>query len=154
MEINLLRATTDDAETIWKMQKTAFAGLLEKYRDFDTNPTNESLERVTEKLRQDSTYFYLIRMQNKTVGAIRVVDCGDDTRKRVSPLFVLPQFRNLGIAQQAMQCAEQLHGAQNWELSTILQEKGNCRLYEKMGYRQTGKTQIINDKMTLVFYEK
>lgn len=36
----------------------------------------------------------------------------------------------------------------------ILQEKGNCYLYEKMGYKATGKTEKINDKMTLVFYEK
>lgn len=39
-------------------------------------------------------------------------------------------------------------------LDTILQEKGNCYLYEKMGYRKTGKTEKINDRLTLVFYEK
>lgn len=32
--------------------------------------------------------------------------------------------------------------------------RGNCYLYEKLGYHQTGKTEIINDKMTIVFYEK
>lgn len=36
--INLIRATADDAEQIWNMQKVAFADLLEKYQDFDTNP--------------------------------------------------------------------------------------------------------------------
>jgi hypothetical protein len=40
------------------------------------------------------------------------------------------------------------------KLDTILQEKDNCYLYEKLGYRQTSKTEIINDKMTIVFYEK
>jgi ribosomal protein S18 acetylase RimI-like enzyme len=52
---------------------------------------------------------------------------------------VLPQYQRLGIAQKAIRMVEALHGSSNWELSTILQEKVNCRLYEKMGYRQTGK---------------
>ena len=55
---------------------------------------------------------------------------------------------------EAIRLAEEIHGAANWELDTILQEKGNCYLYEKMGYRQTGKTEVVNDKMTLVFYKK
>ena len=49
---------------------------------------------------------------------------------------------------------EQLHGCENWELDTILQEEGNCHLYEKMGYHRTGETKRINDKLTLVFYKK
>ena len=49
---------------------------------------------------------------------------------------------------------ERIHGRYGWELDTILQEKGNCYLYEKMGYKATVKTEKINDKMTLVFYEK
>ena len=90
----------------------------------------------------------------ETVGAIRVIDKKDGSRKRISPLFVLPAFRNRGIAQAAMAEAERLHGDDSWELDTILQEKGNLHLYEKMGYRQTGKTTGINDRMTLVFYQK
>ena len=37
---------------------------------------------------------------------------------------------------------------------TILQEKGNLHLYEKLGYRQTGKTEKISDLMDIVYYEK
>ena len=33
----------------------------------------------------------------------------------------------------------------DWELDTILQETGNCYLYEKMGYYQTGKTEKVID---------
>ena len=49
---------------------------------------------------------------------------------------------------------EEIHGISNWELDTILQEKGNCHLYEKMGYRKTGKMEKVNERMTLVFYRK
>lgn len=44
--------------------------------------------------------------------------------------------------------------AKAWELHTILQEKGNCYLYEKIGYTKTVETKVINDKLTLVFYKK
>ena len=89
------------------------------------------------------------------VGAIRVIDKKDcDSNKRISPLFILPRYRNLGIAQEAITAVENIHGKNNWELDTILQEAGNCYLYEKMGYQSTGKTEVINDKLTLTFYEK
>ena len=89
------------------------------------------------------------------VGVIRVVDAHDSEKaKRISPIFIMEEYRGNGYAQEAIRLAEEIHGAGNWELDTILQEKGNCYLYEKMGYRQTGKTEVVNDKMTLVFYKK
>ena len=66
----------------------------------------------------------------------------------------MPEYRNKGYAQQAIAEAERIHGEQHWKLDTILQEKGTCYLYEKLGYHQTGKTEQINDKMTIVYYEK
>ena len=74
--------------------------------------------------------------------------------KRISPLFILPEYRNKGIAQSVIKICEEIHGNTNWELSTILEEKGNCYLYEKLGYHPTGKTQVINDRLTLIFYHK
>ncbi len=49
---------------------------------------------------------------------------------------------------------EAIHGKNNWQLDTILQEKQNCYLYEKMGYRRTGKMEKVNGKMDIVDYEK
>jgi len=72
----------------------------------------------------------------------------------LGPLHVLPDMRGKGIAQRAIGLVEEIHGSENWLLDTILQEAGNCHLYEKMGYRRLDKTETINDRMTLVFYEK
>ncbi len=91
----------------------------------------------------------------ETVGAIRVVDDKDEHKlKRISPLFVLPRFRRRGIAALAIAEVEKIHGSSNWMLETILEEEGNCRLYEKAGYAQSGEKRRINDKMTLVIYRK
>lgn len=155
MGIRLTRAGIDDAMQLWEMQIASFKELLDKYQDRDTNPGNEPVEKVIWRLSQDDTYYYYIQQEERIVGAIRVVDKKDKlTRKRISPLFILPDYRNRGLAQKAILEAEKIHGKTHWELDTILQEKGNCYLYEKMGYKTTGKTKKINEKMTLVYYEK
>lgn len=66
----------------------------------------------------------------------------------------MPEYRGKGIAQKAIEKAEEIHGNNNWELSTVKEEKGNCYLYEKMGYKLTGASEIINEKMTIVYYKK
>lgn len=154
-EIKLLRAHVDDAKKLHAMQVEAFGELLEKYQDFDTNPANESVEKVEARLKQNFTFFYFICVGQQKAGAVRVVDRKEaSTGKRISPIFILPAFQGQGIAQQAIRLCEEVHGSENWELGTILQEPRNCHLYEKMGYRRTGKTETINEKLTLVFYEK
>ena len=152
--MELKRAGIKDAEEIWKLQTEAFAQLLARYEDYDTSPGSETMERIEIKLRQPFTYFYFMEEAEGVVGAIRLVDRKDGSRKRISPLFVMKEYRNKGYAQSAITEAEKIHGQDNWELDTILQEEGNCFLYEKMGYHRTGKSTVINEKMTIVYYEK
>ena len=155
MEVRLVRISIEDAEKLWKMQVKAFQNLYEKYQDAETSPATESMDKILMRLKQPFTYYYFIEADNTTVGAIRVVDRHEAGKtKRISPVFVMQEYRNKGLAQKAMILAEEIHGCSHWELDTILQEKGNCYLYEKMGYHRTGRTEVINDKMTLVFYKK
>lgn len=155
MDIQLTRIGLDEANKLWEMQVEAFQGLYEKYQDTETSPATEKIDKILMRLNQPFTYYYFIKADNKAVGAMRVVDKHEEgTPKRISPIFISPEYRNKGYAQKAMQLAEEIHGSSGWELDTILQETGNCYLYEKMGYHQTGKTEIINDKLTLVFYKK
>ena len=155
MEIKLVRATVDDAKELHTMQIESFKELLEKYQDFDTSPANESVDKIKTRLKQEFTYFYFICASSQKAGAIRIVDKKEIGKtKRISPIFVLPKFQGMGIAQEAIRLCEKIHGDDDWELDTILQEPKNCHLYEKMGYRQTDKTKVINERLTLVFYEK
>lgn len=155
MEVKLKRIDIEEAEKLWKMQVEAFQDLYEKYQDTETSPATEKIDKILMRLHQPFTYYYWIETENITIGAIRIVDKKEaGESKRISPVFVMAEYRNKGFAQKAMQLAEEIHGDSNWELETILQEKGNCYLYEKMGYQQTGKTEVINEKMTLVFYKK
>ena len=153
-ELQLVRCGVADLEWIRAMQQEAFAALLEKYQDHDTNPANEPLERIKWKLQQLDNYYYRIEVDGEVVGGIRVMDAGEGSIKRISPLFILPRHQGKGYAQMAILEAEKLHGPHNWELGTILQEARNCYLYEKMGYRQTSRRTVINDKMSIVGYRK
>lgn len=49
MEIFLNKAVFSDCGQIHKMQISAFTELLEKYRDYETNPASESLEKIQNK---------------------------------------------------------------------------------------------------------
>lgn len=153
--MELVRINIEDAHKLWHMQVEAFRDLYQRYQDTETSPATENVDKIITRLRQPFSYYYYIQEDGETVGAVRVVDKKDqNTPKRISPIFIMPQYRNRGLAQKAIRAVETLHGNSNWELDTILQEKANCYLYEKMGYYKTGKTEVINDKMTLVFYKK
>ena len=152
--MELKRISTDECERLWKMQVEAFAELLEKYQDYDISPACEKMEKVQARLEQPFTYYYFIMECKTAVGAVRVVDMNDGSRKRISPIFIMKEYRGKGYAQAAIRDVERIHGSDNWALDTILQETGNCCLYEKMGYKQTGKTEVINERMTIVVYEK
>ena len=144
----------EDIDTLWRMQVEAFTDLLDKYQDFDLSPAAESIDKVIARFEQPWTKYYFIIAVGIKVGAIRVVDKQDGSRKRISPIWIMPKYRNKGYAQQAILAAEKIYGSDHWCLDTILQEEGNLHLYEKLGYHQTGRVDKINDRMDIVYYEK
>ena len=153
MLVTLARAEERDVPLLWKMQVRAFEPLLRKYQDDSTNPACESLEKVTARFRHPCTDYYLVYADGDPVGGVRVVR-REGGRCRISPLFVVPEYQGRGIAQAVLRQLEALYPEVQWELNTILQETGNCHLYEKMGYRRTGEYEKINERMTLVYYRK
>ena len=152
--MRLVRADVNDCDKIWKMQIKAFSDLLEKYQDYETSPGNEPKENIQAKLLDEFTFFYFIYHEDEIAGAVRVVDRKNGNRKRIAPIFIMKKFRNRGLAQKTFKEIEKIHGSKNWMLDTILQETGNCYLYEKLGYQRTGKIENINERMDIVYYEK
>lgn len=152
--MRLVRANVSDCEKIWSLQIEAFADLLAKYQDYETSPGNEPKENIQAKLLDEFTFFYFIYLEDEIAGAVRVVDRKDGDRKRIAPIFIMKKFRNRGLAQKTFEEIERIHGINHWMLDTILQEAGNCYLYEKLGYKRTGKIEHINERMDIVYYEK
>ena len=152
--MRLVRANIGDCDKLWNLQRDAFSDLLAKYQDYETSPGNEPKESIRAKLLDEFTYFYFIYSKDEIVGAVRVVDRRNGERKRIAPIFIIKRFRNKGFAQKTFEEIEKIHGSNNWMLDTILQEEGNCYLYEKIGYKRTGKIENINERMDIVYYEK
>ncbi|MEA4919718.1 MAG: GNAT family N-acetyltransferase [Clostridiaceae bacterium] len=154
MDILLKRARLSDCQLIYAMQVRAFAPLLEKYKDYDTNPGAETFEKVKKRMEQSFTDYFLIELGGLSIGAIRIVRnlkgiC------RISPIFILPEFQGRGYAHQAIKAAEMLYPEVcRWELDTIKEEEKLCRLYESLGYTVTGREKELQKGMTLIYYIK
>ncbi len=152
--IELKKAGPQDCGQIYAMQVEAFAELLKKYHDTATNPAAEPLEKVEARMAQDTTDYYLILTEGTLIGAARVQRLPEDVC-RISPIFILPAFQGRGYAQKAMGALETLYPqAKAWRLDTIGEETKLCHLYEKLGYRRTGREEVLQPGMTIVYYEK
>lgn len=151
--IDLKKADRSDCETIHRIQVKAFSPILLKYQDYDSNPASESLDDIYRRFDQSFTDYYLIELDGSVIGALRVCDFGATCG--LSPICILPEFQGNGYAQKAIRLMEDLYPkAGLWELDTIAQEEKLCYLYEKIGYRKTGRVDHLKDGMDIVYYEK
>ncbi|WP_042149922.1 GNAT family N-acetyltransferase [Paucisalibacillus sp. EB02] len=154
MEIRLEKATDNDALAIFEIQVKAFKPLLDKYKDYDSNPAKETIDRVLTRINNPNGSFYKILADHNLVGAICVF-WREDVQFWISPMFILPSHQGKGIAQKVITLMEEVFPQANtWELATLQEEERNCYLYEKMGYHKTGVSKKLNDNATLVFYKK
>lgn len=155
--IKLEEVHEDEIGQLYDMQIASFMPLYEKYHD-EGSPAIESMERVKGRFDQDNRKYYFIVKDGARVGSINVGRKASDPEEScfyISPIFILPQYQNQGIGYVAIQKAFAMHPDINvWKLDTILQEPGNCRLYEKCGFVRVGEECVVNEKMTLVNYEK
>ena len=145
----------DELGLLHKMQIESFMPLYEKYHD-ECSPAIESIEKIKARAAVENRKYYFIVKDGARVGVINLGN-NDPNEKEVSfisPLFVLPKYQNQGIGYVAiLKSFEMYPEVKTWKLETILQEPGNCHLYEKCGFVRVGGEQQVNDKMTLIMYE-
>lgn len=138
--MNLIRIGIEDARKLWQMQTEAFQDLYKKYQDTENSPAAENIDKTIMRLQQPFTYYYFIQEFDENVGAVRVVDKGEkDTAKRISPIFVLPQYQRLGIAQKAIRMV----GSSAWQFKLGIKydftRKGELPSLRKNGLPSDGK---------------
>lgn len=157
IKIRLEEVKPEELKQLHDMQKESFMPLYEKYHD-DGSPAIEPFEKVQARAFQDYRKYYFIVKEGARVGALNVGYKPweeDKTILYISPIFVLPKYWNKGYGYTAIQKVFEMHPeATEWRLDTILQEKGNCHLYEKCGFVRTGEEHVINENMTLIDYVK
>ncbi len=142
----------NEKKQAFKMNRKGFVPTFFKYYD-RINPIFETYKKFCFFYNYPDTYMFWISLDGKAVGEIWINIKNDTTR--LARLFVLKEFQNRGIAQNAIKIAENLFpNNKRWCLDTIKQEKNNCHLYEKMGYIPCGAERKINKRMTIINYEK
>lgn len=154
--VKLEEVREDELQQLYEMQIESFMPLYEKYHD-EGSPAIEPLWKVKDRAALDTRKYYFIVKDGARVGVINIANkpsLNDNTIFYISPLFILPKYQNQGIGYAAINHAFKMHPeATKWRLDTILQEKGNCHLYEKCGFVRTGEDKVVNENMTLVDYE-
>lgn len=150
--VELAEIKEKEALRAWRMQKKCFRTLYEKYRDKDS-PYKNSFLLFKKIIKSPKIKTYWILCGEKKVGGIFICEKGG--KNYLARIFVLPDFQDRGIASSAIKKAEEIYSKNpRWALDTIKQEEKNCCLYEKLGYRRTGEEKAVNDRMTIVYYEK
>ena len=92
------------------------------------------------RFNQPETTYFFITADNVKVGVIRVVDFKDCiTRKRISPIFIMPEYRNKGYAQGAIKEARAYSRQSSTGSSTLY--------YKKKGTAICMKSSVITKRV-------
>ncbi|WP_045575518.1 GNAT family N-acetyltransferase [Desulfosporosinus sp. I2] len=154
MEIQLIKATTSDAEAMRIMQIESFTPHFQHYMDVETSPVNESLEKMIYRISYEKGCYLKIMVDSILAGCVWVHELTPKLY-RIGIIYISPEFQCKGVGQKALAIVESLFPeAESWELDCPSDMAINRKCYEKVGYRFTGETRIINDKLTLVSYRK
>ncbi|OPX42185.1 acetyltransferase (GNAT) family protein [Ruminiclostridium hungatei] len=153
MNISLLKAEPSDAERLLEIQKICFLPHLERYQDYETSPAMASLERIKWQIENED--FFKILLKDIWVGSISIRKMDEMEYYYLHIINILPKYQGMGIGQAVIRFSEEkFPNAKKWCLETLEDMPYNRHVYEKAGYIFTGKTEKINDKLTLVYYQK
>lgn len=153
LNINLVKASLSDAESLLEIQKICFTPHLERYQDFETSPATVNLDKI--KWQIETENFYKILLGEIWIGSINVRKLDELGTYKLHIINILPSHQGNGFGQLAIKLAENLFPKSKlWCLETLEDMPENRHVYEKAGYNFTGKTEKINDKLTLVYYQK
>lgn len=153
MNIQLLKATADDAESLVSIQKKAFKRLYDIYKD-ERSPYLRGTGEFFRWLNNPDVSIYKIYADEMLCGGIAVIKKPDD-EYYLARLYILPELRRQGIASKAIKlCEACFDGAKKWMLDFPADQIANKKCYEKAGYIDTGIREIMNEKLTLAVYEK
>jgi GNAT superfamily N-acetyltransferase len=154
MDLQLIKATSADAEIMLRLQRKCFAKHFERYHDVSSSPYNETLGKMLFRINYEKGSYYKIVSNNILVGCIWVFEKEPEIF-RVGIVYILPKYQSKGIGQKTLTMAENLHNvAKLWEIDCPEDLSINRRCYEKVGYKLTGEKEVINEKLTLVYYKK
>jgi len=148
LEINFIRATIEDVETLINVQNKSFFSDYIKYGECPGY--NRSKQSMKNSVLNGFTY--KIICDGKIVGDIIARDNGGNTYF-LGSLCIIPSYENKGIGQEAIRFIEsKFPSATKWNLETPVDKKRNHYFYKKVGYRII--KEYMDGNVKIVLFEK
>jgi len=158
MNVEIIPAKIDDAESLAAIQKQAFKRLYEKYQD-EGNPYLRGADEIIRWLHHPNVHVHVYKIICDSVlcGGVSFYErSGQPGIYYLARIYILPEIQGKGIASKAiLLCEETVANANLWTLDYPVNEIANRRCYEKAGYTDTGeRRKQSNGAITLAYMEK
>jgi len=154
-ETAFMQVSPAELPEILRMYQLAFKPLFDRYHDVETTPYLETLTSLTEKAKQAETEYDFFEVDGCRVGMVRLL-AQSATTMRISPLLILPEYQNRGLAKLMLSALENhFPRVTCWQLDTIIEEPKLVHLYQRAGYQQLpDRCEVLQPGMTIGYFEK
>jgi ribosomal protein S18 acetylase RimI-like enzyme len=139
-QIDPLRLGVDDVGEVLTLQRAAYVTEAQAYGDLAIPPLTQTLDELRAELADPRTTAWGIRERGRLVASIRVRQTGSATAD-IGRLAVAPDRQGNGLGTALMLTAE----ARLQDDVTVIRlftgehSHANLRLYQRLGYRETGR---------------
>ena len=135
--INIEIALLKDAKELLTIQNECFKPYLEKYGDFESNPSHMSLHRMEFNIRYRLGHYYKIIdfATEKTIGGIFIFELDDPSVYQIAQFYLKKEYQHQGIGTLVLNAIFEKHKeVTTWYADTIKEENNNLKFYEKLGF--------------------
>ena len=133
--MNIRPANLDDLPALLKLQKLAFQSEADLYPETEIAPMRQTLLELSEEFAQYTTL--IAEQDGEPVGSVRgqIVDGSGE----IGRLMVHPAWRGQGWGKRLMREMEAVLNVPRYTLFTGERSLGNLKLYQSLGYVQSGQ---------------
>ena len=150
--ITITPATAADAPLLADIQRQAFAPLYALYQD-EGSPYLRGEEEILCWLTLPHWHVWTIHADGILCGGIAVREHAADMLY-LARLYISPTHQRQGIAARAIAlCELSFPPHTHWQVDFPADQPANRRCYKAAGYRDTGRREQVNERLTLAIYE-
>jgi ribosomal protein S18 acetylase RimI-like enzyme len=139
--INLLRLGIEDAGEVLTLQRAAYVTEAQAHGDLTMPPLTQTLDQLRAELADPGTTGWGVRERGRLVASVRV-RMAEPSVAEIGRLVVAPDRQGSGLGTALLRAAEAGLAAEVTVIRLFTGEHshGNIRLYQRLGYRETGRT--------------
>lgn len=132
-----------DAGELLTLQRAAYLTEARAHQDFELPPLTQSIEELCAELADPAVVALGVREGARLIGSVRLRRQGAVVE--LGRLCVVPDRQGQGLGTLLLQAAESaFRRVQEIRLFTGEYSTANIRLYERVGYVETGRTPVGN----------